>query len=661
MAQSVDRTLLKAKINVKNGEFGLARALYRDILKAFPDNNRARRGLNALDAAVPQQPDEDKAQAQLDAVLALYRQGRLDDVIATGNALLRQFPNAVVLYNLLGVTYTDLGRPDAAIAQFDRALAIRPDFAEAHNNRGVALRTKGDIGAAIASYRRAIKTRPDYAQAHNNLGNAQKLQGDLAAAIKSYKTALGIRPAYAEAHNNLGIAKKDDGDLPGAIERYRRAIAIRPEYAEAHNNLGIALKDAGDVAGALASYTRALDIKPDFVDAHCNLCEVYEKQNNLAALEDALDAATRTCGDDSADIRYRLAQLETRKSRYDLALAHLEKMRIDKIKPAIKESYLSLLGKTHDRLDHFDAAFAAFGQQNALSKGSVRARKFNPDGYLDATRQMNAAWGTAPRPDWHMPEDQDTGPSPVFLVGFPRSGTTLLDSILRSHPQIDVLEEKPMVQAMRQVFAQPETAEGLTALSPQQILALRTAYMAELAHHADPSKGGAVIVDKLPLNIRHIGIIHRVFPRAKFILALRHPCDCVLSCYMQNFALNDAMANFLDLEQTATLYAAIMGLWSTYTEKLDLDVHLFRYEDLVRDLEGSCKPLIGFLGLDWNDNLKNFQKTALDRPDIATPSYNQVIQPLYSQASGRWLHYKKHLTPVLPLLDPWIGAFGYAR
>jgi hypothetical protein len=157
----------------------------------------------------------------------------------------------------------------------------------------------------------------------------------------------------------------------------------------------------------------------------------------------------------------------------------------------------------------------------------------------------------------------------------------------------------------------------------------------------------------------HADIIHRVFPNAKFIFSLRHPCDCVLSCFMQTFKPNEAMANFLSLDQAARLYAAVMELWSTYRQKLDLDVHVLKYEDLVQDLESTCKPLLSFLGLEWDDNLHNYQKTAQDRESINTASYHQVIQPLYKQASGRWINYREQMQPVLPILQPWIEAFGY--
>jgi hypothetical protein len=245
------------------------------------------------------------------------------------------------------------------------------------------------------------------------------------------------------------------------------------------------------------------------------------------------------------------------------------------------------------------------------------------------------------------------------MVGFPRSGTTLLDTVLRSHPDIVVVEEMPLIERVKTELGQPPTFATLDALEPDGILRLRAAYLDELRHHLGDGLKDRLVVDKLPLNLVNAGLIHRVFPEAKFIVALRHPCDCVLSCFMQNFRLNDAMANFLDLKQAARLYDLAMTLWMQYQQKLGLDVGYLKYEDLVLDLRSATEPLLGFLGLKWDDALMNYQETALSRGRINTPSYNQVTQKLYTQASGRWQNYRAQMAPVLPILEPWSEQWGY--
>ena len=571
----------------------------------------------------------DPPQDRFNALIALYNHGRLEEVVLQATAIAAEYPKAVILYNILGAAHAGLRNLDEAIASFGKAVRIKPDYVEAHNNLGLALQSRGRFEEAIESFSKAVHIKPDYAEAHNNLGAALKYQGRLEEAVAS-----------------LG-----------------KALQIAPDRAEAHNNLGAALQDQGRLEEATASFSNALQIKPDFVEAHSNLCGLYEKQNNIEELERALEKATLNCGKDNSNILFHLAQLANRKNQFGDALGYLNKVQVERIQPSQKEAYFSLLGKACDKLGRFDEAFSSFAKQNEWARVSIGAKKFNADRHLNSVLAHKAAWATGAKPAWTNPISGVSNKSPSFLVGFPRSGTTLLDTILRSHTQITVIEEKPMVGVlvgvMSKAFAQTPTVRNLNTLSEADVISLRDIYFKELKKHIDRVDDGKLIVDKFPLNVVHVGIIHRVFPDAKFILALRHPCDCVLSCFMQTFKLNDAMANFLDLDQSAKLYAAVMELWSVYQQKLDLDVHVLKYEDLVQDFEGTCKPLISFLGLEWDDNLHNYQETALGRSNIKTPSYNQVTQPLYKQASRRWTNYRKQMEPVLPVLQPWIEAFGY--
>jgi hypothetical protein len=209
------------------------------------------------------------------------------------------------------------------------------------------------------------------------------------------------------------------------------------------------------------------------------------------------------------------------------------------------------------------------------------------------------------------------------------------------------------------MLGQLPTHAALGTLDTGGVRQLRAAYLDELRRHVGDLPDDCLVIDKLPLNLINAGLIHRMFPEAKFIMALRHPCDCVLSCFMQNFQLNDAMANFLDLEQAARLYDLTMTLWQQYQQKLGLEVGYLKYEDLVLDLRSAAEPLLGFLGLEWDENLMNYQETALSRGRINTPSYNQVTQKLYTQASGRWQNYRGHMAAVLPILEPWVAQWGY--
>ncbi|MDX1482960.1 MAG: tetratricopeptide repeat protein [Alphaproteobacteria bacterium] len=599
------------------------------------------------------------AEAHCNLGVALRTKGDLAGAAVSYRRALQVRPDFAEAHNNLGIVLRDMGELEDAITSYRRALELRPDYAEAHNNLGVALKDKGACDDAVAAYRRALELRPDYAEAHNNLGVALKDKGACDDAVAAYQRALELRPGYAEAHNNLGVALLDRGDAEDAAASFQRALELRPGYAEAHSNLGIAFKDLGRLEDAIASYLDALRAKPDLAEAHDNLCELYERTNKVPEFEKALANAQRVLKEDSPKILLRRAQLASRKERFEEAISDLEKIRAEDFNPQFRSIYLVLLGKTYDRLQRFDDAFSAFCAVNELAEASPQYQRFDPDKFLDAVLSRRDSWRSGTAPAWTVPEAGPAEPSLTFLVGFPRSGTTLLDTILRGHPEISVVEEMPMVDTMRAAFGRPETVDSLNRLSEGDIEQLRATYAQELDRQIPPSQRRKVVVDKYPLNITSVGLIHRVFPKAKYIFIERHPCDCVLSCFIQNFDANDAMANFLSLERTATLYDAVMGLWQAYRSRLDLEVHELRYEALVHDLEDACRPLIDFLGLEWNDNVLNYRETALNRETIKTPSYNQVIKPLYSQAIGRWKNYEDKFAPVLPILKPWIEAFGY--
>lgn len=478
-------------------------------------------------------------------------------------------------------------------------------------------------------------------------------------AVASYNKALQLKPDFSEAHNNLGNALKSLGRYEEAIACYNNALQIKPDDTEVHNNLGTTFIQLGRYKEAIARFTKVLQIKPGDMQACNNLLEQYERDNNLPALKDALENAKETLPEDDSNLLYHLGQLASREKRLEDARTYLEKVSSSKLSPKFYYSHAELLGKTYDKLNMHDKAFEQFELMNNRASQSISAQKVDAQRYYNSLVQLSDSWAAAPSPAWSSEvTSSNEGCRLAFLIGFPRSGTTLLDTILRSHPKVTVVEEMLMVQHMMAHLGVLGTYEETINLDPGQLAELRGAYYKELNKHLDTT-GYDLVIDKMPLNINHVGLIHRVFPEARFILALRHPCDCVLSCFMQYFKLTNAMANFLDLGQAAKYYDAVMRLWKIYNEHLNLPVGVVKYEDLVLDLKGNAEPLLDFLGLEWHENMENYQKTALARGRIKTPSYNQVTQELYTQASGRWENYRKQMEPVLPLLEPWARHFGY--
>jgi hypothetical protein len=246
-------------------------------------------------------------------------------------------------------------------------------------------------------------------------------------------------------------------------------------------------------------------------------------------------------------------------------------------------------------------------------------------------------------------------PAPAFLFGFPRSGTTLLDTMLAGHPDALVLEERPILHAVAEALGSPDRLAGLGS---EQLDRLRSLYFDRLDRESEDSEG-RLVVDKLPLGIVDAALAHRIFPDARFVFVERHPCDVVLSCFMTRFDPKGGMANMLSLADSASLYDLVMSHWLRCRQVFPLEVHTIRYERMIEDPQAELRPLAAFLGLDWNDDLLDHRRSARERAYIATPSYAQVTEPLYTRARGRWERYRAQMEPVLPILAPWCELMGY--
>lgn len=447
-----------------------------------------------------------------------------------------------------------------------------------------------------------------------------------------------------------------------AVASLQKALDIKPDYAKAHNNLGIVFKTLGRWDDAIVSYNKALAVKPDHIPAHFNLVEVLENTNRTDALREAVTVAKKYCvGHPRLSIGE--ARLLKRDGDYIAARAVLEATGEEVADAVFLNTRAYLLGELNDRLGDTDAAYNYFAEGNRRSRDTPTAKQVDGGVYLarieGLTKRFSPDWVTG----WRNLESSDGPSGLVFLVGFPRSGTTLLDTILRSHADIAVVEETPTVLLMQNALERLPGGypDGLAELEPTHLESLRQVYLTELDSHLECESRTAVVVDKLPLNLIEAGLIHRIFPQARFLFVQRHPCDCVLSCFMQDFKINEAMVNFLDLEDAARCYDKVMTLWQKYLAVLPLQVHTVRYESLIENFEETLTPLLDFLGVAWDDNVRNYAETASRREGIPTPSYYQVTQPLYTRARGRWEQYRKYMQPVLPTLLPWASRFGYGK
>lgn len=644
----IDQALRQAKKAKAQGHLDQARGLYQQILSKFPKNAKARAGLAELGAMNPPNP------AAIQQLIGLFQARKLKEAAQFGATLAQHHPDVAVIHNVLGATFAAMGQGAQAERAYGRAIKLDPKNGEIHANLARYYQGVQAHDRAIHSFQTALKYAPNTPALHYNIGLSQQILGQIGPAIDSYKKTLALNPNLPEAWNNQGVVQQMDGDWETALESYRNALNLNDNYAEAHNNLGTLYNLQDMQASAKDCFETAIRHNAKYAPAYTNLCELLEKRNQPQDMLAVVASAKEQFQTLPADLRYFEALGIYRQKDFEQAHHLIADISVDQIAEQRKTSFLHLAAQIAHNLGHTDQAYDLFQQMNDVFAQSAEFAQHDVDGLFQ--RITDDAHAALSLPGYSA-QILDDASAPVFLIGFPRSGTTLLDTVLMGHSGISVVEEQNMVPQMEHAVLDKNSIWHAEHLSDQDVLRARTVYYETLAQHVRDT--GQVVIDKMPLNITKVPLIQRVFPNARYILALRHPLDSILSCWMQNFALNAAMGNMLDIARIAKFYDYSMRIFDAATTRYGLNVHRVRYEDLVVDLEGSARAAIDFLGLDWQDELLDYQATAKARGRIHTPSYAQVVQPLYKSASNRWRAYEHHLTEERAALSKWMTAYGY--
>lgn len=563
-----------------------------------------------------------------------------------------------------GIINRKLGQFADAEAYCRRALAIDPDRATAHQALGTALQCLGRMDEAIVSYRRATQLQPGLAETHYLLGNVLRETNDSIAAIDCYRRAVEINPEFVEALCNLGAVLNAREKVQEAVEVLNRAAKLRPDSPQILCNMAVVLYGADRYEEALDTYRQALRLKPDFEDAGCQLAALLEKMNHLG---EAVKMVERYLPQfpNNPDLLMAAGKLKRRDKQFDTALAYFEKAALQPMASMRLGTLHKEIGRLYDSKNEPERAFWHWEEGNRLVAEAIKGDFGSGALYLDRVRRMRSYLPEKRLSEVDMAADVDDDPdddSPVFLLGFARSGTTLLEQILDSHPMLQTLGEKGTVDAMVKEFeaiVQGRT-DPLQSLSANEIALLRAVYFREASKWVK-RKAGTLLVDKMPLDTINVHVIWRVFPKARFLLAIRHPCDVCLSCFMQGFRPNEAMLSFLTLENTARTYSEVMQIWQAALARLPLNYHRIRYEDLVMNFETEARALLDFMGVEWHDDVLSHTEHAGKRGTIATPSYHQVTQPIYQHARYRWKGYATQFESVMLTLQPFIEYFGYAQ
>lgn len=589
--------------------------------------------LEALERAAHLLPQDAEAQYNLGA--AQFEAGRIEDAVASFRRALALKPDAADTLNDLGYALQRLGQLDEAVASYQAALVLAPERAEVHLNLGHTLQQLNRPEEALSSYRQALTLKHDFVEAHIGVCNAQRELGRFQKAIDGYRQLLGVRPDMAEAHGNLGSLLLDLGRLEEAVASYEEAVRIKPDYAEALHNRGIALRLLRRTSEAEDSCRQALAINPALAAAWAVLGDISADQGKFAQAEQLLRRAVGLDPDlpEGWSGLVQLRKMSADDSGWrDAALTLASKPLAPR-----KEALLRYaIGKYFDDLGEFDQAFAHYRRANELAKQhraphDREAVTHNVDRMLTSYDRERLAAAT---------ESGVNSALPVLVVGMPRSGTSLVEQILASHPAVVGAGELTFWNSIG-TSGPPFLGQGGVGAAARRAAAQEYLLLLQIQ-----SAKAQRIIDKMPANFLQLGLIHAALPGARIIHVQRDPIDTCLSIYFQDLRATLSYANDLgDLAHYYAEYLRLMRHWrSVLPAPAMLDVP---YENLINDTETWSRKMLAFIGLHWDARCLQFYQT---ERDVLTASRWQVRQRISTSSIGRWRHYQAHVGELRVLM-----------
>ena len=516
-----------------------------------------------------------------------------------------------------------------------------------------------DIARAAAIAERAVADGFEHPLLLNVLATRLEQGGRFEEAVAFLERAVSIAPGDVPARNALALALQRVGRPAEALEHAEEILKAHPDLSFVHANKGDALVALGFLGRGQASHLRALELDPANLASVVSLASIA---SHLGKHEEARGWAERVLAKmpnfPSAVISLAAAELAAK--ALDKAEDLLRGLLTDaRVAPADKARANGLLGDVLDAAGRYAEAYAAYSACNEALR-AAHPRFSGSGSLLGYSRSLLGAARASPIKNW------TAGPSPpthdardhLFLLGFPRSGTTLLEVALDAHPQVVSLEEHELLtEGIVRFMGDPTTLEPLARAEEAELERLRTAYW-QRARAAGVEVAGKVFLDKHPMNTIKLPLIAKLFPRAKILFACRDPRDVVLSCFRRRFKMNPAMYQMLTLESAATFYDTVMAFAAEMRPVIGLDWRVVRFESLVADFEHEMRAICEFAGLKWVAGMGDFAGRAPSR-EHATPSTAQLARGLDGGGVGHWRHYAAPLAPALPLLDRWLRQFDY--
>ncbi|MEM8689240.1 MAG: sulfotransferase [Pseudomonadota bacterium] len=549
----------------------------------------------------------------VDHVIALREGGRLSEAMSAVTALQGGHPKSQLLHNIKGTIHAEMDEPEAALECYRSALKVQSSYAAAHNNMGFLFMKLGRFDEAVEAYFKAIKHLPNYVEAHVNLALVYLEMERPEDALSRCRKALEISPHNPHAHASLANALKDLGRHEEAVASYKTALALRPNHAETLSNLGQTRYELGQVDEGTDDFRHALSADPGHVHAHYNLAKARKFSSGDPQI---------------AQMASLLAQ--SQEGSKDRILLHFA------------------LAKAHEECGQIEQAYGHLSEGNRLRKVQLA---YTPERDKRLFDQVKATFssGKDVRLGAKDLKPVEGGKTPIFILGMPRSGTTLVEQIIASHSQVHGAGELSFLgRNLGPQFDKLAPGKGLS-INAYKLKSLRKSYQAGLAglNVAEP-----FISDKLPGNFLWLGFIRAAMPEAKIIHVSRDPMATCWSNFKQFFAAA-GMGYAFDLKDVATFYRLYEDIMAFWRARFGESIYELNYEQLTENQEAETRKLIAFCGLDWEDQCLAFHET--DRA-VSTASSLQVREAMYTGSSANWTKFETHLGPLKQSLAAEAGT-----
>ncbi|MDO8413276.1 MAG: tetratricopeptide repeat protein [Gallionellaceae bacterium] len=684
---TIEQAWQQAERHYAAGQLQHAEILLRQILQLRPNHahalhlsgviahqmNNTEQAIQLIRQAIINLPTAGQFHSNLGEMCRLLK--RWDEAVAHGEQAVALDPHSAIAHSNLGIAYYDRKELDQAEACQQRALALNPKLVTALNNMGSIRRDRKDKHGAIDFYRQVLALAPQHPESLNNLGAVLTETEQPEEAIKFLLTAIQVSPGYAEAHCNIATAFLSLEKFDQAVAGFQRALALKPDYVEAyqglarlyqeqsklqeaealahqalaldaskagvHSLLGGIYGEAGFADKAHQAYAQALQLEPDLLGAHLGQGHLFMEQGKLDEAEASFRHVLHL---DTDNLGARLSLAQVKKAKPDDGNMAALIAAAEQLDPQMETKALPLhfaLGKCYDDTGQYDLAFAHYLQGCRLKRKRIHYNAAENEQMCHNIREFFSRQKIDSLRSSACPSTL-----PIFILGMPRSGTTLTEQIIASHPQVyGAGELHDLLQLANHPRAEASAGYpwSLANITPTELTALGEQYVSGLQAR---QPGAQYITDKMPANFNCVGLIHLMLPHAKIIHVQRNPVDTCLSCFTRLF--NKSQNQSYDLREIGDYYRNYAQLMEHWRSVLPAgSFYEVQYENLVTDNENQARALLQYCGLEWHDACLESHKT---ERNIRTASVTQVRQPIYHSSLERWRKYEAHLGPLLEAL-----------